>query len=482
MRISDLRSTTGFRLALFFLAVFGSASLLFVGTVYLNTSRYLSGNPDERMRYEAISFEGLPAARIGALLARHSLVDPTGRRPFGLFDPTGAWRAGNLRRLPQPLPAVDRFFETRVHNARENTIYRSFPHRLPDGDMIVVSRNIEELQRFRDELFESTLIGMLLMLVLGVAGSMVIARGSLRRLDHVTRAIERITRGDLSGRLPSRGTNDDTDRLVRVVNAMLDQIERLMGEVKGVCDSIAHDLRTPLTRLLAALERANRQALTDDERHAEIGGAIVEVRLMLRTFAALLRISEVEDGARRASFTEVDLAALAVDAVEYYAPAAEDKSIRLTFAPPVPSVGPLTIDGDGDLLFEALGNLIDNAIKFTPEGGRIAVTIGMGPSIAVTDTGCGIAAADRERVKLRFHRGTKARSQPGSGLGLPLVGAIARLHGLELSVDPVARGCRVRLTPTSPKADLGLNPQQNPLSRTSPKSSKNNRNFPTPAA
>ena len=180
-------------------------------------------------------------------------------------------------------------------------------------------------------MLDFTMVGLAVMIALGIAGGLVIGVTSLRRLDNVTLAIERITSGELAGRLPVRGTNDDIDRLARVVNSMLDQIERLMGEVKGVCDNIAHDLRTPLTRLIAGLERANRRNLPAAERSAAIADAITEAQQMLRTFAALLRISEVEYGARHASFRAVDLAQLASDAVDYHEPAAEARGLKLNF-------------------------------------------------------------------------------------------------------------------------------------------------------
>lgn len=448
MRLSELRAASSFRLALFFVAVFGSASLVFAATVFTMTSRFLSGNPDERMRAQAASYDSQSRAQAEKQLDQHSEADLSGRRPFGLFDEKGHWLAGNLKSLPHPLPPLEQFFETRVDNEQEHTIYRSILHRLPNGNLIVVSRNIEELQRFRNEFLEATLMGLVLMLILGVTGGVAIGVGSIRRLDRVIVAIERITRGDLSGRLPSRGTNDDIDRLVRVVNSMLDQIERLMGEVKGVCDSIAHDLRTPLTRLLGALERANRRNLPAAERSAEIAAAIGEVHMMLRTFAALLRISEVEDGARRASFAEVDLADIAADAVEYYEPAAEARDIALTFErKPGDQASGSAIQGDADLLFEALGNLIDNAIKFTPDGGRIAVELLDGPALSVRDTGCGISATERESVMLRFQRGKRVQHTAGSGLGLPLVAAVARLHGMAVNIPPTRTGCRIDMSP-----------------------------------
>ncbi|QDZ07913.1 HAMP domain-containing protein [Sphingomonas panacisoli] len=449
LSLKELGGAASFRLAAFFAAVFGSASLAFVTIIYLTTSSYLSGNPDERMRYQAQSFDGNSSKQIGSFLDQHNIADPTGRRPFGLFTAEGQPLGGNLKRLPTPMPPLERFFETTVSNEHENTLYRSFLHRLPDGRLIVVSRNIEELQHFRNELLEATLLGLAVMIVLGSAGAIAIGVGSIRRFDGLTRSIERITQGDLSGRLPVRGTNDETDRLVRVINAMLEQIERLMGEVKGVCDSIAHDLRTPLTRLLAGLERANRRNLSAAERKAEIDHAIAEVNLMLRTFAALLRISEIEDGARRASFREVDLTQIAADAVEYYEPAAESKAIRIRFDPLGSDGVATTVNGDIDLLFEAFGNLIDNAIKYTPSGGNIRVELIDGPQLRITDDGRGIDHRDREKLKLRFQRGSQVNGIPGSGLGLPLVGAIARLHGMDLRFDDVANRCRVVMGPAT---------------------------------
>ena len=452
MRLSELRGATSFRLALFFAALFGSASLIFVGAVYVMASQFLTGNPDERMRAEAMKFNSRSGQQTEQVIDQHSVDDVTGRRPFGVFDSQGRWLAGNLRHLPEPRPAAEAFFETEVHTAQEHTFYRSILHRLPNGNFVVVSRNVEELQKFRHELLDATLVALALMTVLGIAGGVLIGVGSLRRLDKVIRAIEGITRGDLAGRLPSRGTNDDIDRLARVVNSMLDQIERLMGEVKGVCDSIAHDLRTPLTRLLAALERANRRNLSAVERRAEIDEAIAEVRLMLRTFAALLRISEIEDGARRASFSDVDLSQVVSDAIDYYEPAAEAKGVSLSFDAGMAE--PHCLIGDIDLLFEAIGNLIDNAIKFTPPGGAVTVALRPGAAIVVADTGCGIAPEQRENVKLRFHRGDRSRESTGNGLGLPLVSAIARLHGMELRFEDDGPGCRVVVSPV-PANDPG---------------------------
>jgi len=288
-----------------------------------------------------------------------------------------------------------------------------------------------------------------LALLMGLAGAVLIGRRSLARLDAITDAIQSIVSGDLSQRLPpgrAGATGDDLDRLVNVVNGMLNDIERLMHEVKGACDNIAHDLRTPLARLLAGLERAQRRATTAGEYQEAIEAAIGETLSLLTVFNAMLRISEVEDGARRSGFTDVDLALIADDAVEFYAPSADEKQITLDYVHHPGLAIPLR--GDASLLFEAVGNLIDNAIKFTPDGGHIAVTLKLeegGIRLDVRDTGPGIDPAEREAVFLRFHRSESSRHLPGNGLGLSLVAAVARLHGMHAGIVDSERGCHIVL-------------------------------------
>jgi len=226
---------------------------------------------------------------------------------------------------------------------------------------------------------------------------------------------------------------------------MLDDIERLMHEVKGVTDEIAHDLRTPLTRLLAGLERARRRAGTAEEYGAAVEEAIAETRAILVTFGALLRIAEVEAGARRAGFTILDLNTLAADVTDFYEPLAERKGVSLSLQT---HRTPAKLPGDPSLLFEAMGNLVDNAIKFTPPGGRVALRILDGSerlAIEVIDNGPGIPEAERDAVLQRFHRAEKSRHTPGSGLGLSLVAAVARLHDLHLLIEDAEPGCRITL-------------------------------------
>jgi len=228
-----------------------------------------------------------------------------------------------------------------------------------------------------------------------------------------------------------------------VVNAMLDELERMVGEVKGVCDNLAHDMRTPLGRLLAGLERTQRRDTDEAGLREAIDTAICELKDTLQIFGALLRISEIEDGVRRAGFRQIDLAQIARDAVDYHQPVAEERGIRLILSAP----DRLMIEGDAGLLFEAMTNLLDNAIKFVGAEGHVELSITPGPCIRVADDGPGIPFDERQAVMRRFQRGEASRHLPGNGLGLPLVSAIARLHGLATEIGDRQPGCVVTLGP-----------------------------------
>jgi len=378
-------------------------------------------------------------------ITAHMVADPAGRRPFALFDADGHRIAGNPATLPSPLPGMDRVFDFTLPRGGEPVPFRGILHRMPSGGIFMVAQDMRDSREFRDLLLGAMASGGLWVLILGLSGATIIGAGALGRIDGVTRAIERIVDGDLSERLPSGGTDGDLDRLIQVVNRMLDEIERLMHEVKGVTDDIAHDLRTPLTRLMAGLERARRRASSVDEYADAVDEAIAESKGILATFGALLRISEVEAGARRAGFTTVDLNTVAADVTDFYEPLAEHKGICLSLEPDGVSA---EMSGDPSLLFEAIGNLVDNAIKYTPSGGRVRLRIFGADDrlgIEVSDTGPGIPEMERGMALRRFHRLEKCRHTPGSGLGLSLVAAVARLHGLHLAIDDASPGCRVTL-------------------------------------
>lgn len=442
MRLIDLPRTTSFRTALSFLALFGVASLILFGFLYWRTSSYLMAEVDAELAAEERALTNAQPAEFRLRLEGRSARDPLGRRPFGAFTHDGNPIVGNLTQLPIADPPMDSAFSFTLLRNGQPVEFRGRAHQLPSGDLVVVSQDVTEQKEFHSVLGEAMISGGLLILVMGLAGAVIMGIGSMRRLDGLTSAIERIVSGGLVGRLPRTGTSDDIDRLVQVVNGMLDEIERLMHEVKGVCDGIAHDLRTPLTRLLAGLERARRRDASAEDYGVAVDDAIVEIRGLLQTFSAMLRISEIEDSARRAGFEDIDLVHIARDVIEFYEPAGEEKNIRLTLD--LGDQSTLILPGDSNLLFEAIGNLVDNAIKFTPDGGAVTVTI-TSQGISISDTGPGISPEDREAVVRRFHRVERSRHVPGNGLGLSLVAAIAHLHAFQLGISDAEPGCRVSL-------------------------------------
>jgi signal transduction histidine kinase len=274
--------------------------------------------------------------------------------------------------------------------------------------------------------------------VLSIAGLMVgliTRRALMSRVHSIRQTISAIIHGDLKHRLPIARSDDELDTLARTINGMLEQIEQLVHGVRNVSNSIAHDLRTPLAELRSRLEELALIRPPPETAFAEIDGALADVDRVIRIFDALLRLAEMDSGLRRSGFVALDLVDLAATAVEFYAPAAELKNIRLQLH----AATPLEVSGDPVLLAQALSNLIDNALKYAPEGGLIDVAIRRredgAAQITVTDDGPGIRDSEKAKVVERFYRGDASRGTPGVGLGLSLVQAVAKLHGstLELS-------------------------------------------------
>lgn len=456
VRLSDLRHTTSFRLGLLFAGLFGATSLLLFGFVYYQTLNYLSRDLDAWLLRESHGRAAMPAGELARTLTERTAAEPDKMRPIVLFRPDGTWLAGDRAVLPSPLPPTDKPFQLMMQRDGEAAPFRGIVQRLPSGEILLVAQDLRGVNGFRAALLSSLLWAGCAALLLGLIGAVVTGRGALGRIDRVTSAIERIITGDLSRRLPSDGRGGDLDRLVQVVNRMLDEIERLMHEVQGVTEDIAHDLRTPLTRLLAGLERVRRRGSAADEFELAVDEAIAEAKEILTTFAALLRIAEVESGARRAGFRPLDLNTVAADVAELYEPVAENKGIALLLETPVADA---EIVGDSSLLFEALSNLVDNAIKYCPVGSQVSLHVLAAEGqlrIEVRDTGPGIPEGEREAVLRRFHRVDKSRTEPGSGLGLSLVAAVAKLHDLRLTIGDACPGCRITLWGhrEAPGADL----------------------------
>jgi signal transduction histidine kinase len=308
---------------------------------------------------------------------------------------------------------------------------------LVGGYRLIVGRDVANRVRLRELVGDAVLYGSALAVLLAGLGGVLVQRVLQRRIDQVAVTAVAIGHGDLSHRVPLTGADDEFDQLARIFNGMLDRIGVLMDGVRQVSNAIAHDLRTPIARTRARLEEALRDAQGEAELRTAMERGIAELDGIIAVFKAILRIAEIEAGARRSAFAPFDLSQLLADAAELYEAVAEEKGVWLDAAP----TAGLVMVGDRDLVLQAVANLLDNAIKFTPPGGRVQLAAsrrGEVVEIVVADTGPGIPESERPRVTERFYRAEASRGTPGSGLGLTLVEAVAHLHAgsLNFGSDP----------------------------------------------
>ncbi len=353
--------------------------------------------------------------------------------------------AGNLAAWPSELPASPGTHELSIE--REGTLMRVVVIHaiLPGGNHVLVGREISRFKKL-EILFWYGLAGAAVaVLLLGWLGGTLVRRVLLSEVYVIGQTASAIVEGDLSRRLPTPGGRDELDRLAQTVNRMLDQIEQLVHGIRNVSNAIAHDLRTPLAELRSRLEELSVTRPSPGETFAEIDSAVADVDRVLGIFNALLRLAEIDTGARRSGFVQVDLAKVASEAAEFYHPVAELKGVMLTFA----SSGDLTGAGDPLLFAQAIGNLIDNALKYAQERGTITVQALRRPDgvieISVSDDGPGIPDDEKPKVTTRFYRGDASRGTPGVGLGLSLVAAVAKLHGGVLELTDNHPGLRATL-------------------------------------
>ena len=299
-------------------------------------------------------------------------------------------------------------------------------------------------------------VAVAVVLIAGLLVGVITRRALLARINRIRQTIPAIIHGNLKHRLPTQLNDEELNTLSQTINGMLDQIEQLVLGVRNVSNSIAHDLRTPLAELRSRLEELSLLRPSNEETYAEIDGAVADVDRVIRIFDALLRLAEIDAGMRRSGFVSLDVSDLAANAVEFYEPAAELRDIDLHFR----SDGPLTISGDPILLAQALSNLIDNALKYAPDHGRIEVAVQRvserAAEVSVSDNGPGIEASERSKVIERFYRGDASRGTPGVGLGLSVVEAVAKLHGTSLALRDESPGLRAVLTLS---IDSGLLPR-----------------------
>jgi signal transduction histidine kinase len=441
--------TTTSRLLLAYGVFFVIWGMVLLGYIYWETLNYLETRTDLQLKQQITYLRSLDEEHMLLALHDYVILERTNYNAWGLFDGHKKWLYGDVLQFPAGLN-ID---SDSVRLPTEQVISGPFAPPTPklsviathlgNGEILVLAHTTRIAARVGSIIVHALWWGISFTLVPGLIGGLILNRGPRRRIRQIESATQPIMRGDLHQRLPVSHRGDELDRLAAVVNDMLDQIERLMGEVKGVCDNIAHDLRTPLTRLRSQLYRV-QQGLNDENPHAVlIERCVFDVDDVLARFRALLRISELEDRRRREGFVAVDLGNTLERVYELYAPLAEDQQLQFQLhAKPG-----LVVQADPDLLFEAVGNLVGNAIKFTPAGGQVILSVA--PSapgracIEVVDSGPGIAEELRHAVWQRFYRGDSSRDASGHGLGLSIVAAIAKLHDFELSIGGGSEGTRM---------------------------------------
>ena len=457
MRTARLLRTSTFRLSLLYVVLFGASVLLLLAFIYWTTVRVIDSQTSDTIEAEVRGLAEQYRAR-----GIRQLVAVIGERsgPYGdpdsvylLADPGLRKLAGNLSAWPREAAGAEagwvEIAATRTSGEDAHGTIRARTFVLPGGFRLLVGRDPRGRADFEDLILESLGGALGITLVLGLLGGLVMSRRMLRRVDAVRETGQRIVRGDLSRRMPVTGVGDEFDRLSITVNEMLDEIETLMTGLRTVTDSVAHDLRSPLTRLKSRLELALREGPANEDGHrAALERAIAETDAILRTFATLMEIARAESGKAEIALAPVDLRAVVADMIELYAPLAEKKGLAIDAA--LEETG--EVSGHGQFLSQLVANLLDNALAYTPEG-RIRVGLAREDSgavrLMVEDSGPGIPSEERERVLQRFVRLDASRTGAGSGLGLSLVAGVATLHRAELALDESPLG-GLRATVTFP--------------------------------
>ena len=391
---------------------------------------------DATMAHECGRFAASPPARWQAMVNAMLFDDVHRTRFLAVFDAKKRLIGGNVRDLPAGMASGERAEAAHISpnqlpgKTADTARLRLCP--LPGGATLLTGFDLDDSEAIAGVIERSLMLALIPGLAIALGFGLLAARRAARQVDTVRRLAERIVTGDLRGRLPVSMKPDSFDLLCAHINVMLDRIEALMADIRFIADDIAHQIRTPLTRLRARIEREMETAMTPADFRRTALDALTDVDGTLRIVSALLRIRELEDHARRSRFAEIELADLVADAVDLHSPLAEDRGVRLVSA----SDASATVVGDADLLMEVLSNLIDNAVKFGPQPGLVTVFLesdGTTARIGVCDQGRGVPADEHSLVTQRFYRRTG--TVEGCGLGLALVKAIAELHRFKLMFD-----------------------------------------------
>ena len=451
MLLAKTLTSSTFKLALIAIGTFGVIVSAIFSYVYLSTSSYVRSRSDRAIMTEYSSLQDAYArsGRDGliALIQRRIADKGLADNVYLLADPASAVLAGNLRGWPSTVTAARGWTEFRagepLPGATNRPLLRAMLETFPNGDRLLVGRDISELDSFTDQIKTAVISGVALIFELAGVASILVTRRTVGRIESINATSRAIMLSGLDKRIPLRGSNDEWDRVAENLNLMLDRIETLMGEVRQVSDNVAHDLRTPLTRMRGRLEKAYHGQRSSGDDQSLIGDTIADLDAVLRIFSSLTRIAQIETQARKGAFRAVNLVEIASEVVELYDAAAEQDGTRLT----VVGEREVLVTGDRDLIFDAIANLVDNAIKHGRTGGQVVVAneiIEGRPVVSITDDGPGIPADQYERVFKRFYRLEHSRYTPGNGLGLSLVAAVARLHGARIEMLDNSPGLKVK--------------------------------------
>ncbi|WP_084581807.1 sensor histidine kinase [Sphingomonas azotifigens] len=434
LRWRDVRATTPFRLTLLLGSVFLVALWATLATSYVFTAHELLARSDQILLMRANALLASPPAALPDRLRAEIANTTPGLSYFALLGRDGEQVVGNVD-LPAP-PRIGTPYAVPAAPGVHGPL-RVLAVRTTAGETILLARDILPIQDLRIRLLQILLVSGLAGTALVVTAAMLLSIGPLRRVRDLERASRIIAAGGLGHRMPIAGRRDELDQFAATVNLMLDEVAHVVAQVKSATDAIAHDLRTPLTRVRATLHRMHQETPLPEAARSVTERAIEDLDAVVDRFAALLRIAELEASGRRAGMVSVDLQMLLGELAELYAPLAEERGVALT----IDLRGARRVTADPELLFEAVGNVLDNAIKFT----RSRVTLRLReradvPVIEVIDDGPGIPVDEREAVLRRFHRASGAAGVEGTGLGLAVVSAILHLHGFTLAFGDAAPG------------------------------------------
>ena len=444
--------TSSFRLAALYAGLFAASTAMLFGIVYWTTTNALREQVRLSLKNEMASFEA-KFAMPGELRTEIEQRLASGKpQPFsyGLQDSLGHSLAGNLANLGmfegwREAPGDDDENEDDdATGEHSKPILFALGRRLPSGEYLTIATDASRIDDAQEAITNSFAWATAATLLLALAGGVALSQGFLRRVDEINRTTRAIMRGDLADRIRTTGSGDELDQLGRNLNDMLDRLQGLMDGLKQVSNDIAHDLRTPLSRLKQRLEAVRSEANSVEEYKEAVDQAVQDADMALSTFGALLRIAQIESGTRRANFSDLDLSSLLANLAITYSAVAEDMGKAL-----VSSIDPdIHVRGDRELLTQLFVNLIENALRHTPNGARVSLSLAhrdQGPFAEVGDNGPGIPENERRNVFKRFYRLERSRSTPGSGLGLALVAAVADLHTARIELVDNEPGLKVAL-------------------------------------